>query len=285
LTKKKGLGKGLSALIPNREEQEDARSKMLEVSVDSIYPNPNQPRYKIDENNLQELMESIKVHGLIQPIVVRPGKEGKYEIIAGERRWQACKRLKMQYIPVIVRDYDDLESSEATLVENIQREDLNAVEEASAYQKLMKEYGLTQEELSARLGKSRSFVANMLRILGLPEEVKEMLVEGKITAGHARALLSLPDATTQIKFAAKIVKQQLSVRKIEEMVRKQVEKKGKSSKKNGGLEENNDWEKILAERLGRRIKIKQNADGSGQVIIEYGNREDLTYIIENIKIS
>lgn len=234
-------------------------------------------------------MESIKTHGLIQPIIVRPGQNNKYEIIAGERRWQACKMLKMETVPVIIKKYSDLEASAAALIENIQREDLNAIEEASAYKNLMENYNLTQEELSIRVGKSRSFIANMVRILGLPKEIKDMLAEELITAGHARALIPVQDSETQVKLTLKILKQQLSVRKTEEMVKKYLESMDKEvSKAENNNEQNNkikNLEQFLSQKIGKMVQIKVNINGSGKLIINYNSQVELINIIENIKIS
>lgn len=288
MSKKRGLGKGLSALIPVQQSIVDVSQEpeMIYLALDQIQPNPHQPRKKIDNKAMEELMESIKTHGLIQPIVVRPLEGNKYEIIAGERRWQACKRLNMERIPVIIKKYSDLEASAAALIENIQREDLNAVEEANAYKQLMENYGLTQEELSNRVGKSRSFIANMVRLLTLPREIKEMLAEGLITAGHARALVTLDDSETQIKFTLKVIKQQLSVRKTEEMVRKYIESGGGKKQHRPSIDqEQQDWEKELTAKLGKKVRIKTNANGGGKLIIEYNNRTEMVQIINKLKIS
>ncbi|WP_027364730.1 ParB/RepB/Spo0J family partition protein [Desulfotruncus alcoholivorax] len=289
MTKKRGLGKGLAALIPEQDNQTYLDNQLVEVLINNIYPNPKQPRQRIDEKNLNELMESIKTHGLIQPIIVRPGQNSKYEIIAGERRWQACQKLKMEKVPVIIKNYSDLEASAAALIENIQREDLNAIEEASAYKSLMDNYHLTQEELSLRVGKSRSFIANMVRILGLPKEIKDMLAEELITVGHARALVPIQDSETQIKLTLKILKQQLSVRKTEELVKKYLESTGKEpSRTEKSSEVNNEikeLELLLEQKLGKKVQIKVNANGSGKLIIDYHNQKELINIIENIKIN
>lgn len=284
MTKKRGLGKGLSALIPT-EENTPNNNEMRYVDIKNIFPNPDQPRKNIDENNLEELINSIKTHGLIQPIIVRKKDDGNYEIIAGERRWQACKKIKMDKVPVIIKNYTDLEASAAALIENIQREDLNAIDEANAYKRLMEDHGLTQEELSMRLGKSRPFIANMVRILALPNELKDMLTEGIITTGHARALIPLQDNESQIRFALKIIKQHLSVRKTEEMVKKYIEAEGKDKKNKIKDKEILDWEKKLTTRLGKKVTINSNNNGSGKLIIEYKTREELAMVVDNIKIS
>lgn len=280
---KKGLGKGLSALIPVEEVSYD-KAEMKKININKIYPNPNQPRQKLDEISLNELTESIRTHGLIQPIVVRPGKDDGFEIIAGERRWLACKKVGLKQIPVVIKTYNDLEASAVALIENIQREDLNAVDEANAYRKLMDNYGLTQEELSIKIGKSRSFIGNMVRILALPDAIKDMLLEGIITAGHARALLPLTDSETQLKFAYKIIKQQLSVRKTEEIVKRYIENEQENNKDkkkpNLAILE---WEKQLIKDFGKKVKIKGNSNGSGQLIIKYDNSDELVMLIDKIK--
>ncbi len=286
LTKKKGLGRGLSALIPVEEENvnnvNNINNVMREVSINKIYPNPNQPRQKIDEDSLNELIHSIKTHGLIQPIVVRPAKDDYYEIIAGERRWLACNKIGFNIVPVIIKIYSDLEASAAALIENIQREDLNTIDEANAYRKLMDNYGLTQEELSTKVGKSRSFIGNMVRILALPDAIKDMLLEGLITAGHARALLPLPDNETQIKFGLKIIKQQLSVRKTEELVKKLTENE-KQKENIKPVSPTPEWEKQLIQDLGKKVIIKGNSNGSGKIIIKYNNSDELLSLINRLK--
>ena len=287
MSKKRGLGRGLSALIPAAESDEKNKGEDLrEIQTDSILPNPNQPRQRVDENSLTELMESIRIHGLIQPIVVRQGDKENYEIIAGERRWLACKKLSMERIPAIVKNYNDLEASAAALIENIQREDLNAVDEAGAYKKLMEDHGLTQEELSARLGKSRSFIANMVRLLVLPGNIKEMLAGGKLTVGHARALLALPDGEIQNILADRIVKRHMSVRDTEEMVKKQLERSElKPEPGKNGNRESKKWENKLSSRFGRKINIKEKQDGSGSVIIRFSDREDLHSLLGKLNIN
>jgi len=283
LTNKKGLGKGLSALIPVEDVVKSGSNEMREIPLKKIYPNPNQPRQKLDEDSLNELINSIETLGLIQPIVVRPGFNDDFEIIAGERRWLACKKIGLDIVPVVIKMYSDLEASAAALIENIQREDLNAVDEANAYRNLMDNYRLTQEELSVKVGKSRSFIGNMVRILALPDLIKDMLLEGIITAGHARALLPLPDSETQIKFGYKIVKQQLSVRKTEEIVKK-FNENDPSIEKDKPYASNLEWQEQLLLDFGKKVKIKSNNNGSGKLIIKYNNNEELLSLIDKIKI-
>lgn len=287
MNKKRGLGRGLSSLIPTTDSDEEAlkNEKLRDIPLSRIVPNPNQPRQKMDEKNLAELMESIKMHGLIQPIVVRPAKKTGFEIIAGERRWMACKRLDMENVPAIIKNYSDLEASATALIENIQREDLNAVDEAGAYKKLMDNHGLTQEELSGRLGKSRSFIANMIRLLALPQEIKELLAEGKLTAGHARALLSLADAAKQERFAARIIEKKMNVRETEQMVRKYLEDQASKGKEKKAIDrDKKDWEQKLASRLGRHINIKKKSDGSGALVIRYNDPEDLHSLLNKLTL-
>jgi len=224
-SKKRGLGRGLGALIPSDPENSNYDGELKEIKVSQIIPNPSQPRMLIDTDKLQELMESIKEHGVVQPVVVRPVKGEKYELIAGERRWRACKGLEKKFIPALVKSYNDFEASAIALIENIQRENLNALEEAQAYDKLMDEYGLTQEDISKKLGKSRPFIANMVRLLNLPEEIKDMVIDGSLTAGHARCLIVIKDRDKQMAAALKIVRGNLNVRQTEQMVKKMIEEK------------------------------------------------------------
>jgi len=283
LTNKKGLGRGLSALIPVEDDAKSEINDMREIPLSIIYPNPNQPRQKLDEDSLNELINSIKTLGLIQPIVVRPAINDGFEIIAGERRWLACKQIGLDVVPVVIKIYSDLEASAAAIIENIQREDLNAVDEANAYRKLMDNYGLTQEELSIKVGKSRSFIGNMVRILTLPDLIKDMLLEGIITAGHARALIPLQDIETQIRFAYKIIKQQLSVRKTEEIVKKFNENDPNIEKEKPDAA-TLEWQEQLLLDLGKKVKIKNNNNGSGKLIIKFNNNEELLDLINKFKI-
>lgn len=292
MTKKRGLGKGLGALISappaaSNSQEETTDSSYCMLDLDKIKPNPHQPRKTMSEDKMEELIKSIQTHGLIQPIVVRyQGDKESYEIIVGERRWRACQKLKLKQVPVLIKEYTDIEAAAASLIENIQREDLNAVDEAAAYQTLMRSYGLTQEDLSARIGKSRPFIANMVRLLRLPEEVKEMLAKGIISVGHARALVAIKDSETQIKFTLKIIQGNLSVRKTEEMIKKYIE--NLISQKAAMPQPDNtaeavDWSQELARIIGRRVQIKNNKKGGGRLIITYDNPEDLENLIQKLK--
>ncbi len=209
---KKGLGKGLSALIPTLTEEKGLKVKEIEVS--EVKPNPNQPRQQFDGEAFKELVESVKKMGVIQPIVVR-SKGFEYELIAGERRWRAAKEAGLKTIPAVIKQADEADSLEMALVENLHREDLNAIEEARAYQELVTRFGLTQEELAEKIGKSRSAVANSLRLLSLPPAVQQLLADGELTAGHARAILAVKDEEKQLRLAEKIISEGLSVREAE----------------------------------------------------------------------
>ena len=211
----RGLGKGLGALIPQLEE--DELKKTQELPISQIKVNPYQPRKEFDEASLQELADSIREHGIIQPLLVRSYKD-HYQLIAGERRWRAAQIVGLKFVPVVIRDYNDQQMMEIALVENLQREDLNPLEEAEAYNKLIQEFGLTQEEVAQKVGKSRPAVANTLRLLQLPEEIKQLVAKNVISMGHARTILSLTDQELQHKVCKEIIEKNLSVRETEELV-------------------------------------------------------------------
>src|SRR5690606_39716924 len=215
------LGRGLDALLPSNfslTEGSGDGGKVVEIKIDEIVPNDQQPRRQFSEESLQELAASIEKKGVIQPIIVRKQPGGGYQIVAGERRWRACRLLGKKTIPALIKDYSDQQLLEIALIENIQREDLNPLEEARAYKALIEEYGLTQEEVAARVGKSRPFIANLMRLLNLAEPVQALVAGGQLSAGHARALLPLP-AEGQVKLAEKIVREGLSVRQCEALVK------------------------------------------------------------------
>jgi len=278
--KKRGLGKGLGALIPSDPDNQKYEGELKEIKVSQIIPNPGQPRMIIDTEKLQELIESVNEHGVVQPVVVRPVGREKYELIAGERRWRACKELKKEYIPALVKNYNDLEASAIALIENIQRENLNALEEAQAYNRLMNEYGLTQEDISKRLGKSRPFIANMVRLLNLPPEIKEMVMEGSLTAGHARALIIIKDKDKQMAAALKIMRRQLNVRQTEQLVKRMVEEKqhnnNMAKKKDASIENS---EKKIGNILGTPVAINKGKKGKGKIVIKFNNEDELNKLI------
>lgn len=279
---KKALGKGLSALIPIEEDKE---IKIEEIDIEKIFSRENQPRQKFDEEKLIELADSIKEHGIIQPIILKKTDKG-YEIVAGERRWRAAKIAGLKRIPAVIKELNKEKMMEIALIENIQREDLNPLEEANAYKTLMEECGMTQEELAKKIGKSRSFIANTIRLLNLEDEIKEMIIEGKITSGHARALLSVEDPVERIRLAKKIADENISVRDVENIV-KQKNERGEKKRKKGKEETKkemnnlNSIEEMLKEALGTKVCIKGN-EKRGKIEIEFYSEEELERIIELI---
>lgn len=285
MSKRRGLGKGLEALIPSIESsiigQKENQEEYKEISVEDIKPAPNQARQLFDQEKLAELAASIKEHGVIQPVVVRPLKGDGYELIAGERRWRACQILGYKVIPAVIKKYKDLEAIAVSLIENVQRENLNPLEEASAYQQLIKKYGLTQEEVSGRVGKSRPFVANMVRLLDLPSEIKEMLADGQLNTGHARALLAIREPGKQLAVARKISKQQLSVRQAEKMT-KNINETGKKDLNNRVVIKDfvQEIEAVLKNYFETTVKLKETDGGGGKLEINYRSKNELKRIIE-----
>jgi len=279
LSKRRGLGKGLQALIPVLQEETLEKEKIREISIQLIRPNPRQPRQVFDEEKLAELAGSIKEHGVVQPIMVRSLEDGQYELVAGERRLRACRHLGMETIPALVREYNEQDAVAISLIENIQRQDLNPLEEALAYQQLIEKSGLSQEEVSSRVSKSRSFVANTIRLLNLPKEVKEMVVGGILSAGHARAVLAVQDSQKQIAVAGKIAEQQLSVRQTEEMIKEITRKKGTKKKKVVKERFVLELEEKLKNFLEAKVKVRENRGGGGKVEIGYLDVADLRRIL------
>ncbi|AYO32125.1 ParB/RepB/Spo0J family partition protein [Biomaibacter acetigenes] len=273
---KRGLGKGLSALIPMDDKEQE---NVQDIKISEIRANKNQPRKKFDEEKIRELSDSIKEHGVLQPIIVRK-KDGGYELVAGERRWRAAQKAGIEKIPAIIKDLSDADVMEIALIENLQREDLNPLEEAEAYKKLIDEFGMTQEELSKRVGKSRSQIANTVRLLNLDEEIKKLISEEKLTAGHARALLAIEDKKERLKIAKKISESNMSVRETEETVKKKTQEK----KKNKNQEINPvfiDITEKLQRALGTRVKVK-GTEKRGKIEIEYYSEDELERILETI---
>lgn len=282
--KRGGLGRGLSALIPGAVEEGVG---LLEVPVGAVAPNPRQPRTLFAEESLGALALSIQEVGVIQPIVVRKTSAG-YELIAGERRLRAAKRAGLATIPAVIRDSDDTESLREALIENIHREDLGPIELAEAFRELLEELGLTQETLAERLGVSRSHVANTIRLLQLPSDVQQLLAEGKIQAGHGRALLGLPDAEAQTSLALRAAAEELSVREVEELVRNYLEHPAVASapkpvKATPDADETalSEVEEILSEQLATRVQI-QMGKKRGRIIVEFGSADDLERIVSEI---
>ena len=306
-----GLGRGLSSLIPNKQPEPStdvvpsanthaahtaqdgeklapARSQtddsirgdkyVIEVDVNQIVANPMQPRNLFDDEKLESLAQSIKMHGIIQPLIV--SKKGNlYELIAGERRFQASKRIGLKKVPVIIREADELQKLELAIIENIQRHDLNAIEEGKAYQKLSEEFQMTQEEVAAKMGKSRSLVANKIRLLSLPIEVQKGLIEGKITEGHAKAILSIPNPEKQRALYEMILTNNLTVRQVEE---KTKETSVRSHQRHNNVDpQMKALENTLVEALGTKVKISKAGDG-GKIVIEYYSQEDLDSLLGKI---
>ncbi len=298
MARRSGLGKGLSALIPSDVTQ-SRQSALLDVAIGSIRPNPLQPREHFDEETMSSLAASIKELGVLQPVLVRPVGD-EYELVAGERRWRAARRAGLQTIPVIVEDVDELQSLEHALVENLHRQDLNAIEEASAYQQLIEEFEYTHEEVAVRVGKSRAAVSNMLRLLQLPSSVQRLVAEGQISAGHARALLGTPDRGFQERLARQIVEEGLTVRAVEERVRvsvgaddRQVAEPPEVTAAEVGLSPGPgevgrpssrlpppgivELEELLGDFLNTRVKVDLS-NKRGRVVVEFATLEDLERI-------
>lgn len=281
---KRGLGRGLSALMadvqiaPAPEPGEPPRAKPDQmVALDLLEPNPDQPRRQFSDEALKELADSIREKGVIQPLIVRPSKksEGSYEIVAGERRWRASQLAQQHQIPVIVRELDDTEVLEIAIVENIQRADLNAIEEAMGYRQLMDRFGHTQDKVAEALGKSRSHIANLLRLLTLPDEVQGYVRDGRLSAGHARALITTDDPAT---LARQVINRQLSVRDTEKLAKGRGDSTGPSPRKAASAEKDADTralEQDLSANLGMNVSIDHATDGSGRVVIAYTSLDDL----------
>jgi len=289
--KNRGLGKGLDALYGDDslddlwEDVKKGEARFLELDLELLVPDPDQPRQHIDEEPLQELALSIKEQGIINPIVVRERNDGKYEIIAGERRYQAAKIAGLQEVPVIVRSVDNLQALALALIENIQREDLNPLEEAQGISRLIREHGYSHEQVATILGRSRTSVTNLVRLLSLTEEVKEMVLANELEMGHARALLGL-DGAEQVLLAKEVVAKGLSVRQTEESVRKmKKEGKEKGPKKRVVIKTRDDLilEEALADTLGAVVKLTANQKGKGRIVIEFGNLEQLQGIVDHIQ--
>lgn len=275
---RRGLGRGLSALMAEvsapSEEAMQERGRIQRMAIEHIVPNPDQPRRHFDDTALAELAASIREKGVIQPLIVRPKGE-RYEIVAGERRWRAAQRAQVHDVPVVVRDFSDTEVLEIAIIENIQRTDLNPVEEAAGYRALIERFGHTQEKLAEAMGKSRSHIANLLRLLSLPDEVQTMLRDGRLTAGHARALITADDATT---LARKVVLEGLSVRQTEAMLKGPGPGSKSTARKKRRFEKDADTrglENDLSAVLGMKVEIDYEGGGKGTLTVRYGSMEQL----------
>lgn len=279
MTTRRGLGKGLEALIPLAEEP---RTGVNEVPVSAITPNPMQPRTNLDPDALAELAASINEHGLIQPLIVSQGGPEQYQLIAGERRWQAARMAGMATVPVIVKEATPQQALELALVENIQRADLNPLEEASAFQQLVDEFGLTQEQVAERVSKSRVAVTNTIRLLRLPAEAKQALADGTIREGHARALLALPTPEAQVAALKVVSGKALSVRQTEELVRRLMAEPPPPKEKEPPSAETASLEQEFRDTLGTRVNLFRSKKGRGRLVIHFYSEEELQTIYDVI---
>ena len=291
---KRGLGAGIDTLIPKSKESDsntktEVKTVVKEVDkidINKIEPNNSQPRKNFNEDSLQELADSIKQHGMIEPLIVQQGEKGFYRIIAGERRWRAAKIAGLKEIPVIVKDYTNQEIMEIALIENIQREDLNPIEEAEAFQKLIEEYHLKQDEIAEKVSKSRVAITNALRLLKLDEKVRQMVIEDKIKSGHARALLAIEDLELQYNTAIKVFDEKLSVRETEKLVKNLSKDDKKQEEKKIPAEEQlqvvyAEYAEKLKTIMGTKVNINRNKDGKkGKIEIEYYSSEEFERIID-----
>lgn len=282
--KRNALGRGLDSLISVGDIQTGGSSAINEIKIDLIKPNPNQPRRTFDEATLEELAVSIKELGVVQPLSVRENPDGTYQIIAGERRWRAAGMAGLTSVPAYVRSASDSEVTEMALIENIQREDLNAIEVALAFRNLIDTYNLTQEGLSERLGKKRATIANHLRLLKLPAEIQLGLRDHKLDMGHARALLSVDNPKKQLRLYNLILKEGLSVRKVEELAKKMMEETELQSDKQLKTQKYDftDLQKILSGKIGSRVKISRKSDGKGTVTINFDNEDEFDRLMETL---
>ena len=291
--KKTGLGRGLNTLIPSAPVKDTESEKILKkeeqikseivVPILKVEPNPNQPRRQFDEDSLQELADSVKQYGILQPLIVK--KHDKfYEIIAGERRWRAAKLAGLKEVPVLIRDYAENEIVEIALIENIQREDLNPIEEALAYKRLMEEFSLKQDQVAAKVSKSRAAITNSLRLLKLDQRVQNLLSEEMITTGHVRALLAIEDPDQQYETAMKVFDEKLSVREIEKLVKQMSKKKKETPKEENKVQEFlfANIEESLKQALGSKVNIK-NRNNKGKIEIEYYSKEELDRLVDMLR--
>ena len=283
MARRSGLGRGLGALIP-AEVAQASDAVLREVPVDQVRPNANQPRRHFDEDTLSSLTASVRELGVLQPVLVRQGPDGTFELIAGERRWRAAKRAGLATIPCIVRTADDTASLEAAVVENLHRQDLNPMEEAAAYQQLIEDFQLTHDQVATRVGKNRVSISNTLRLFQLPASIQRQVSESQLTAGHARALLGTPDRSFQESLARRVVNEGLSVRAVEEAVRTRAELEGgpapaaptaptrtAAPPRQAGMHE---LEELLSEHLQTRVKVEEGGK-RGRVVIEFADHDDL----------
>lgn len=281
--KKGGLGRGLNALIADSVQtaepapQGKITGETVCIDINKIAPNPNQPRKNFDDEKLNELAESIKQHGIIQPILVRRIENG-YEIVAGERRWRASRKAGLKEVPCLIKAFSEQDNLLVALIENLQREDLNPIDEAEAYHYMMKRYQLTQEEISKNVGKSRPYVANALRLQRLPEEIKKMILSGDLSSGHGRALLALSNEKEQLQLAEAVIKNGLSVRQVEALIRERQRKKTTAPSK-GASDRFFTLESEIKEALGTKVKIREK-NNKGTIQLSFYSRDELERLIE-----
>lgn len=278
--KKSGLGKGFDAIFAdNSVEDISVSASAVKIKLMEIEPNRDQPRKQFDEDALNELADSIAKHGVLQPLLVRPLLNGGYQLVAGERRWRASRIAGLTEVPVVVKDLTDAQVAELALVENVQREDLNPLEEANGYKELSEKYGYTQDEISSMVGRSRSAVANALRLLSLPEEVQELVMKGELSTGHAKAILSATDTDYQVELAKLVVNEDLSVRTTERLARKSATeiKTGKRAKKRNPYYD--EVELALSDVLGRQVKVTKSSK-KGSLEIEFFDDDDLKKLLK-----
>ena len=275
-----GLGRGLDALLGDPTIQQPQGEGAVSLPISQVQPGLNQPRKRFDEASLADLAESIRIHGIIQPLTVRRLSSGYYQIIAGERRWRAAKSAGLDEVPVVIIEADDRKVMELGLIENLQREDLNPAEEARGYQVLMEDYGLTQEQVAQQMGKSRPAIANTLRLLALPEDLLRLVEEGQLSSGHARAILGAPTPELQREAARRVIEHQLSVRQTETLV-KALQKEPKDKPKDDGPDLSlylGELEKNLSSSLGRKVKIAHKGK-KGRIELEYYGDQDLESLL------
>ena len=283
--KKLALGKGLSALIPDESFNTDNKNSTLSISINKIKSDKDQPRKSFDSEKIAELTESIKTHGIIQPLILRKIDNDQYIIVAGERRWRAAKIAGLKEVPAIIMDLTESEILEISLIENIQRQDLNPIEEAIAYKKLIDDFKMTHEELSKRIGKSRTSITNTMRLMNLDDRVQQYIIEGVISEGHGRALLGIKDFEIQYELAQQVIDEKLSVRELEKIIRRIIEPNNRNS--SSSKQELNPYYKEIKNQLqnyfGTKVNIS-NKNNKGKIEIEYYSEDDLQRILDIINI-
>lgn len=283
MAKKSGLGRGLDALFTDNSVDSSENNSPVTLKLNEIEPNKEQPRKTFDEKALSELASSIERNGVLQPLLVRPMADGSYQLVAGERRWRASRIAGLTEVPVVIKEMSDEQAMEIALIENLQREDLNPIEEAEGLQLLIERYNLTQEEAAARVGRSRPAIANALRLLGLPDEIRKLTKEGKISAGHARALLSFEKKSDMVSVANTIAEKNLSVRDIEKLAKLSAQKNNKKTGNKNSARDifYDEVELSLSDVLGRKVKVFTSKNG-GTIEIEFFDKDDLQKISKQI---